>query len=48
MKIIDMHAHIWMYAIDDCKYKIMRTAAEYGIDNEKGDEDFFFVLLFMC
>ena len=35
MKIIDMHAHIWMYAIDDCKNKIMRTAAEYGIDNEK-------------
>ena len=32
MKIIDMHAHLWMYAVEDCKYKILKAAEKYGVD----------------
>ena len=32
MKIIDMHAHLWQFAVEKSKYQIMRSIEKYGID----------------
>ncbi len=32
MKIIDMHAHLWLSRVDTCKKRIMRAIESYGID----------------
>ena len=32
MKIIDMHAHLWLNRVESCKLKIMRSIEKYGIE----------------
>lgn len=32
MKVIDMHAHLWLRDVQDSKVKIMRAIEHYGID----------------
>ena len=32
MKIIDMHAHLWLNRVDVCKKRIMSSIEKYGID----------------
>lgn len=32
MRVIDMHAHLWLNRTEKCKRKIMKTIEQYGID----------------